>query len=205
MATVWQLLFLIAVFTIVYVYALHFVRQFMQEDATERQIAAMAPLMEFAFQRPRAVDCSLNRLPCVTDQQCRDNCVIASAASNLACDNGFCSATNALAEAQIPDSTNECDPALGLLRVHAAGGDFVVAQTCVSTYRDLVDDAGVARPYLCDAGSLRLKLDAEPFSAEACTCGSGFDKLLFRQTALARSVPVCIPWHMANLYQRVYI
>lgn len=204
MATVWQLLILIAVFTIVYVYALRFVEQFMQEDAAERQRAATAPLMEFTFQRTRAVDCSLNRLPCVTDQQCRDSCVIASAASGLTCENGFCSATNAFAEAQTPDSANECDPALGLLRVYAAGGDFVVAQTCVSTYRDLVDDTGVARPYLCDAGSLRLNLDTKPFSAEACTCGSGYDKLLFRQTALARTVPVCIPSHMANLYQRVY-
>ncbi|AGR57079.1 PIF-3 [Choristoneura rosaceana nucleopolyhedrovirus] len=205
MATVWQLLFLIVVLAIVYFYALHFVRRFMQEDAVERQMATTAPLMEFAFQRARAVDCSLNRLPCVTDQQCRDNCVIASAASGLACESGFCSATNALSEAQAPDSANECDPALGLLRVYAAGGDFVVAQTCVSTYRDLVDDTGAARPYLCDGGALRLNLDTTPFSADACTCASGYDKLLFRQTALARTVPVCIPLHMANLYKRVYV
>ncbi|AKR14117.1 per os infectivity factor 3 [Dasychira pudibunda nucleopolyhedrovirus] len=204
MPTVWQLLFLLLVVAIVYVYALRFAQRLLQQDALARQHAAAAPLMQFAFQRARAVDCALNRLPCVTSQQCRDNCVIASAASDLTCDNGFCSATNTLADAQAPGSAIECDPALGLLRVYAAGGDFVVSQTCVSTYRDLVDDTGAARPYLCDAGALRLELDTTPFSADACTCAAGYDKLMFRQTALARTVPVCIPTHAASLYRRVY-
>ncbi|BAE72328.1 ORF39 peptide [Hyphantria cunea nucleopolyhedrovirus] len=205
MPTVWQLLLLIVIVAIVYVYAFGFVRQFVQEDAVEKQQAAAAPLMEFTFQRARGVDCALNRLPCVTNQQCRDNCVIASAASNLACDNGFCSANNGLEGAQPPDARVECDTALGLLRVYAAGGDFVVAQTCVSTYRDLVDDTGAPRPYLCDGGALQLNLDTVQFSADACTCAAGYEKMLFRQTALARAVPVCIPSRMSNLYRRVYV
>nr|UIX56167.1 HycuOrf-39 hypothetical protein [Hyphantria cunea nucleopolyhedrovirus]UIX56313.1 HycuOrf-39 hypothetical protein [Hyphantria cunea nucleopolyhedrovirus] len=204
MLTVWQLLLVIIIVAIVYVYAFGFARRFVQQDAAEKQQAATAPLMKFTFQRARGVDCALNRLPCVTNQQCRDNCVIASAASNLVCENGFCNAGHGLEAAQAPDARVECDAALGLLRVYAAGGDFVVAQTCVSTYRDLVDDTGAPRPYLCDGGALRLNLDAVQFSADACTCAAGYKKMLFRQTALARAVPVCIPLHMANLYQRVY-
>ncbi|QDL56952.1 PIF-3 [Dione juno nucleopolyhedrovirus] len=203
MPTVGQLLFLILVVAIVYMYTFGFVRRFMHADAAQRQ-GVMVP-MEFSFQRVRAVDCALNRLPCVTDQQCRDKCVVASAANDLSCDNGFCSATNALAAGTpTPDSGNDCDPALGLLRVYTAAGDFVVSQTCVSTYRDLVDDTGAARPYLCDGGVLRLNLDTTQFSADACTCADGYEKLLFRQTALARTVPVCIPSRMATLYRRVY-
>lgn len=204
MPNAWQLLVLMAVVAVVYFYAVGFARRFMQEDAAERLWAAAAPPLNLAFQRRRGVDCALNRLPCVTDQQCRDNCVVAGAAGAPACDNGFCSATDALAEARPPGSATECDPALGLLRVYAAGGDFVVAQTCVSTFRDLVDDTGAARPYLCDAGALRLNLDTAPFSAEACTCAAGYDRLLFRQTALARTVPVCIPSRLTSLYRRVY-
>lgn len=204
MPTVLQLLFLLAVVLIVYVSSINFVGRFMQEDAMKESRIAAAPLMKFAFQRNPGTDCALNRLPCVTDQQCRDNCIVASAATNLTCNSGFCSATNALTEAQVPDSEIDCDPALGLMRVYAAGGDFVVAQTCVSTYRDLVDDTGAPRPYLCNNGTLRLNLDTTQFTSNACTCASGYNKLLFRQTALARAVPVCIPAHLNNLYQRVY-
>ncbi|BBD51407.1 per os infection factor-3 [Samia ricini nucleopolyhedrovirus] len=204
MPSVWELLFLIAVVVIVYVFTFGFVQRFMGEDAADARQAASAPPMHFEFQRARGVDCALSQLPCVTDQQCRDICVIASAASGLACEAGFCSATNALAEAQAPDAGADCDPALGLLRIYAAGGDFVVAQTCVSTYRDLVDDTGTPRPYLCDAGALRFSLDTTPFSPDACTCAAGYERLLFRQTALARTVPVCIPAHSAGLYGRVY-
>nr|AHI12827.1 per os infectivity factor 3 [Anticarsia gemmatalis multiple nucleopolyhedrovirus] len=203
MPTIWQLLILLAIVLIVYVSAFEFVQQFMHNDMAN--MAAYAPPMDLVFQRDRGVDCALNRLPCVTDQQCRDNCVIASAASQLNCEAGFCNATNALIDAQPPDSVIDCDPALGLLRIYAAGGDFVVAQTCVSTYRDLVDDTGATRPYLCDDGALQLNLDTTQFSADACTCAVGYDKMLFRQTALARTVPVCIPEHMSGLYMRVYI
>lgn len=201
----WQLLILIIIIVVVYIYAFRLIRLFMQDDKLDQLQTALAPLMEFSFQRARGVDCALNRLPCVTDQQCRDNCVIASAASELSCDNGFCVATNALTEAQAPESVIDCDPALGLMHVYSAGGDFVVAQTCVSTYRDLVDDTGDARPYLCDAGVLRLNLATTQFSTDACTCAAGYEKLMFRQTALARTIPVCIPTRMANLYRRVYI
>ncbi|QBC76022.1 pif3 [Neophasia sp. alphabaculovirus] len=203
MSTVWQLLILLAIVVIVYVSTFEFVQQFMHNDTTN--MAAYAPPMDLVFQRDRGLDCALNRLPCVTDQQCRDNCVIASAASQLNCEAGFCNATNALIDAQAPDSVIDCDPALGLLRIYAAGGDFVVAQTCVSTYRDLVDDTGATRPYLCDDGALRLNLNTTQFSADACTCAVGYVKMLFRQTALARTVPVCIPERMSGLYKRVYI
>lgn len=205
MPTVWQILILIIIIVIVYIYAFRSVRMFMQEDELNQLQAAAAPLMEFSFQRARGVDCALNRLPCMTDQQCRDNCVIASAASDPSCENGFCIATNALTEVQAPESVIDCDPALGLLRVYSAAGDFVVAQTCVSTYRDLVDDTGAVRPYLCDAGILQLNLDTTQFSADACTCAVGYEKLMFRQTALARTIPVCIPARMVNLYRRVYM
>ncbi|AAK85666.1 hypothetical protein [Epiphyas postvittana nucleopolyhedrovirus] len=204
MPTVYQLLLLFVIIAIVYVTTFKSIQQFMQQNTVERHQTTFTPLMDFVFERDRGVDCALNRLPCVTSQQCRDNCVIASAASELICDAGFCTATNALTDAQEPDSTIYCDPALGLLRIYAAGGDFVVAQTCVSTYRDLVDDTGTARPYLCDNGVLQLNLDTTQFTADACVCAVAYEKMLFQQTALARTLPVCIPSRMANLYRRVY-
>jgi hypothetical protein len=91
-----------------------------------------------------------------------------------------------------------------LVRVFAAGGDFVVAQACISTHRDLVDDEGAPRPYLCDSGDLTLQLNTVQFTPHSCECSSGYRRMVFEQTALARAIPVCIPQHLANLYMRVY-
>lgn len=203
MLNFWQILILLIIILIVYMYTFKFVQNFILQDAHMRINELEAPPLNFTFQHNRGVDCSLNRLPCVTDQQCRDNCVISSAASELTCQDGFCNATNALLNAQAPDLI-ECDPALGLLHIFSAGGDFVVSQACVSTYRDLVDDTGTPRPYLCNNGRLNMNLDTVQFSPDACECSSGYEKMLFRQTALARTIPVCIPNHLANLYRRVY-
>ncbi|AGA16266.1 pif-3 protein [Thysanoplusia orichalcea nucleopolyhedrovirus] len=203
MFNVWQILILFLIILIVYMYTFKFVQNYILKDVHMHMNEMETPLFNFTFQRNRGVDCSLNRLPCVTDQQCRDNCVISSAANELTCQDGFCNASDALVDAQAPDLI-ECDPALGLVHVFAAGGDFVVAQTCVSTYRDLVDDTGTPRPYLCGDGRLNINLNTVQFSPDACDCANGFEKMLFRQTALARTIPVCIPNHMANLYRRVY-
>jgi hypothetical protein len=181
------------------------VRDFIADDLNEiiRLNMIDTPLFDFSFQRNRGVDCALNRLPCITDQQCRDNCVIASAASELLCEQGFCSAADVLANGQ-PPNLIECDPALGLLNVFAVGGDFVVSQTCVSTYRDLVDDNGNVRPYICDSGNLTLNLNTIQFSPQSCECLQNYAKMLFHQTALARTIPVCIPRDLINLYSRIY-
>nr|AFS51917.1 DekiORF39 [Dendrolimus kikuchii nucleopolyhedrovirus] len=203
----WHIIFIFVLILIIYVYALAFAKNFINTDAIEpmQTDTALLPVFDLTFQRSRAVDCSLNRLPCVTDQQCRDNCVISGAASQLSCRAGFCNATPAdLLHSEEAAAAVECDPALGLINAFAAGGDFVVAQTCVSTHRDLVDDRGAPRPYLCDSGELTLNLDTVQFSTQSCECAPQHEKLLFRQTALARSLPVCIPVRMANLYARVY-
>ncbi|AAN28096.1 hypothetical protein QKT50_gp111 [Rachiplusia ou multiple nucleopolyhedrovirus] len=203
MLNVWQILILLVIILIVYMYTFKFVQNFILQDAYMHINELEAPPLNFTFQRNRGIDCSLNRLPCVTDQQCRDNCVISSAANELTCQDGFCNASDALVNAQVPDLI-ECDPRLGLVHVFSAGGDFVVSQTCVSTYRDLVDDTGTPRPYLCNDGRLIMNLNTVQFSPDACECSSGYEKMLFRQTALARTIPVCIPNRMANLYRRVY-
>ena len=207
MLKVWQIIFLFGIFLIVYMYAFNVAQKLvLRDEETIAQLNTLdTPLFEFSFQRNRGLDCTLNRLPCVTNQQCRDNCVIASAASELSCQQGFCNATtDSLATSPDSPSEIECDPALGLVRVFAAGGDFVVAQTCVSTHRDLVDDTGTPRPYLCDNGNLTLDLTTVQFSTQSCECSSGYTRMMFRQTALARTIPVCIPHRLIGLYRRVY-
>jgi Per os infectivity factor 3 len=203
MLNLWQLIFLFIIFLIVYIYMFGWIRNYILEEHNAIMKLNIHPLFEFSFPRNRGIDCALNRLPCITDDQCRDNCVIASAASELTCEQGFCNAADALVNAQSPDLI-ECDPALGLMHVFAVGGDFVVSQTCVSTYRDLIDDSGSPRPYLCDNGTLSLNLHATQFSAQSCECLPNYEKMIFRQTALARTIPVCIPVEVANIYRRIY-
>lgn len=213
---VWQMLVAFILVLIVYLYTFKFIQNFILAERQQQPVNMINHallhndntdefLFNFAFERSRGTDCALNKLPCVTDQQCRDNCVIANAASELACRNGFCNASNALASATPPPSdTTECDPALGLMRIFPAGGDFVVSQTCVSVYRDLVDDTGAVRPYICVGGQLQLNLDTQQFNVNACECPAETQKMSFRQGALARTIPVCLPALSAPLYDRVY-
>jgi hypothetical protein len=122
--------------------------------------------------------------------------------SNVECNGGFCTARDAQVSGQ--DTHNiDCDSSLGLIKAFIAS-EFVVDQICISTYRDVIDDLGQPRPYLCESGKLDINLVTRPFSANDCVCAGGFTKMLFNQTALARSIPVCIPNRLANIYKKIY-
>nr|QRN46161.1 PIF-3 [Spodoptera frugiperda multiple nucleopolyhedrovirus] len=157
--------------------------------------------MDIVFDRNGVVDCNSTRLPCISDQQCKDNCLIQTAIGGIACNNGFCGTRDASFTGR-PDDF-ECDPKLGLIKAYVAS-EFVVDQMCISTYRDIVDDLGEPRPYLCDNGVLDIDLISKQFSAADCTCSSGYTKMLFNQTALARSIPVCIPNRSRNVFSKIY-
>ncbi|ABM45759.1 per os infectivity factor 3 [Spodoptera frugiperda multiple nucleopolyhedrovirus] len=157
--------------------------------------------MDIVFDRNGVVDCNSTRLPCISDQQCQDNCLIQTAIGGIACNNGFCGTRDASFTGR-PDDF-ECDPKLGLIKAYVAS-EFVVDQMCISTYRDIVDDLGEPRPYLCDNGVLDIDLISKQFSAADCTCSSGYTKMLFNQTALARSIPVCIPNRSRNVFSKIY-
>ncbi|AAC70329.1 LdOrf-143 peptide [Lymantria dispar multiple nucleopolyhedrovirus] len=164
--------------------------------------AAPAPTaLELVFERNGIVNCARTRLPCVRDDQCRDNCARQVTAGEFECEEGFCAIRESNASGR-PDDF-ECDQTRGLLNVFAAS-EFVVTQTCVSVYRDLIDDLGEPRPYLCEGGELDIDLVGRQFSANDCRCAAGFRKMVFDQTALARSIPVCIPSRLADVYSRFY-
>lgn len=157
--------------------------------------------IDLVFDRNGVVDCTSTRLPCVTDRQCMDNCAVQNAVGALVCDNGFCANRDASLTGR-PDDF-ECNIALGLIKVFVAS-EFVVDQICISTYRDIVDDFGEPRPYLCEHGTLDIDLVNKQFSSADCTCAAGYTKMLFNQTALARSIPVCIPNRARNVFSKVY-
>lgn len=158
--------------------------------------------MEIVFDRNGVVDCNSTRLPCVSDRQCIDNCLVQTAVGALVCDNGFCSNRDSSIGGGRPDDF-ECDSALGLIKAFIAS-EFVVDQLCISTYRDIVDDLGEPRPYLCTNGTLDIDLVNRQFSASDCTCSWGYTKMLFNQTALARSIPVCVPNRSRTLFGKIY-
>lgn len=157
--------------------------------------------LELIFDRNGIVNCTLTKLPCVTDRQCTDNCSLQNAVGTMVCDNGFCANAD-LRVAGRPDDF-ECDQSLGLIKVYVAS-EFVVDQLCISTYRDIVDDVGRPRPYLCDAGTLDVDVVRKQFSPADCTCAENFTKMLFNQGAYTRAIPVCIPNSIARVYSKIY-
>ncbi|WBB27202.1 PIF-3 [Mythimna sequax nucleopolyhedrovirus] len=159
-------------------------------------------LIDLVFHRNGIVDCTSTRLPCVMDRQCADNCAVQNATGALVCENGFCMNRDASLTGRPNDF--ECDISLGLIKVFVAS-EFVVDNLCISTYRDIVDDFGEPRPYLCGGGgTLDIDLANRQFSPADCTCAAGFTKMIFNQTALARTIPVCIPDRAANVYRKIY-
>ncbi|AIZ48611.1 pif-3 [Agrotis segetum nucleopolyhedrovirus B] len=195
---------LLIVLFIVCLYLMSTIQTFNNNEITEIvSVNRNAPnsVMDLVFDRNGVVDCTSTRLPCVTDRQCMDNCTVQNAVGALVCDNGFCANRDASLNGR-PDDF-ECDISLGLIKVYVAS-EFVVDQLCISTYRDIVDDFGEPRPYLCENGTLDIDLVNRQFTAADCTCSYGYTKMLFNQTALARSIPVCIPNRASNVFKKIY-
>lgn len=173
-----------------------------------RQSEADAPpaddeMMRLVFDRPALVDCAETRLPCLSDRQCYDNCASINLTSDMHCDEGFCTARVPFVGGHRPEDF-VCDQSLGLLTVFTAS-EFVVSQLCISTYRDVVDDFGEPRPYLCgEGGTLDIDLVNRQFTVDDCTCADNYTKMMFNQGALARAVPVCLPDNVTTIFARVY-
>ncbi|AAR28895.1 ORF131 [Leucania separata nucleopolyhedrovirus] len=173
------------------------------DGSDDEQIDSDTDKMQFVFERRALVNCAETRLPCTTDRQCYDNCINTNLTSDMHCDEGFCTARVPFVGGHRPEDF-VCDPKLGLLNVFTAS-EFVVTQLCVSTYRDLVDDLGEPRPYLCGSGGrLDIDLVTRQFTVDDCVCASGYTHMLFNQGALTRAIPVCIPNKSAVLFSRIY-
>ncbi|AQQ80300.1 PIF-3 [Betabaculovirus altermyunipunctae] len=155
-------------------------------------------LVKLLFQRDNVTDCETLALPCVTDAQCENNC---QSGMFMRCQQGFCSRYNRPIEYV---GVDDCDISRGMVMVLTALDSFLVMRSCISLYRDVIDDRSELRPYVCDPGSMHINLEVSPFSISDCNCDAGFVKLAYHQGAFARSTPVCIPTNRASLYSRIY-
>lgn len=169
----------------------------------KRHYNNLSERLNIVFDRNGIVDCSFTQLPCVTDRQCRDNCLAIDALSGLLCDEGFCAIRPQPVNGLPIENEIDCDPKLGLFKAFV-GFEYLVNQMCISTYRDIIDDAGNPRPYVCDSGVLDIDLTSRQFSADDCACSAGYTKMIFNQTALARSIPVCVPNAARNVFSTIY-
>lgn len=158
--------------------------------------------MELSYHQNGLVNCTHTRLPCIVTQQCLDNCASFNMINNMECDQGFCTIREAQSSSN-NDNDIECDATKGLIKVFTAS-EFVINQLCISTYRDVFDDDGQLRPYICENGTVDIDVLNRPFSVTDCECAPGYKRMIFQQTALARTVPVCIPNTAVALYSKIY-
>ncbi|AKR17382.1 PIF-3 [Urbanus proteus nucleopolyhedrovirus] len=157
--------------------------------------------MNLIFERHGLTNCTETKLPCVLDEQCNENCTKINNLGTLECNEGFCQVRDPNVAGQ-PDDF-DCNAEVGLIKVFIAN-EFVINQLCISTYRDVFDDFGKPRPYVCDNGTLSVNLTIRPFVPSNCVCLAGFTRMLFNQTSYARAVPVCIPNNLMSLFAKVY-
>nr|UYX49664.1 pif-3 [Darna trima granulovirus] len=151
------------------------------------------------FEKHNILNCDAVNVPCVTDDQCRDNCV--NGMMTRCNESGFCGQNLRYVGADF----ETCDPALGLIVILNALDEFVIEQVCVSMYRDVIDDNGLLRPYVCQYGNMYIDLENGPFDVNDCVCDSGYTKFNYSPGTFNRSVPVCIPNSSLNLYKRIYV
>lgn len=165
-------------------------RQWMQtEKKSDRRV-------RIAFQKHNILDCNNVVIPCVTDAQCRNNCIDGMI---MYCDDGgFCSKTSRI------DNMENCDEDKGLIVVLNALDGLVVERMCVSLYRDVINDDGSLKPYVCENGEMILNLTENLFDTNDCTCLSNYQKFVFKSSAFTRPIPVCIPHSLSVLYGRIY-
>ncbi|QOD39993.1 pif-3 [Matsumuraeses phaseoli granulovirus] len=150
------------------------------------------------FERHNIIDCNAVNVPCVVDDQCRDNC---SGGLVMHCNEGGFCARGLRTVTHIDD----CDVSRGQIMVFNAIGGLVVENLCVSVYRDVVEDGGELRPYVCEHGTMYLDLENGPFQIDDCVCDQGFVKFSYSSGSFSRPVPVCIPNKSARLFNRLYV
>lgn len=163
--------------------------------ATLREDEAARQRVRLVFQRHNVVDCENVKIPCVTDDQCADNC---RAGLTMYCQGGFC------AKNYRYTGMEDCDIGRGLVVVLNALDGLAVERLCVSLYRDVIGDGGDLRPYVCGGGEMAVNLEEGPFAVEDCRCAEGYTRLSYSPGAFTRTTPVCVPEHRAALYARVY-
>ncbi|UXX41835.1 pif-3 [Psilogramma increta granulovirus] len=155
--------------------------------------------IRIAFERRNILDCDNVNVPCVSDDQCVDNC---QGGLLMTCNmSGFCSRA-----IQMNDNLQLCDANRGMITViNALGGGIVADNVCVSLYRDVVDDNGELREYVCENGVMDLRLEERPFNVSDCECAPNYTKFTYVSGAFTRPVPVCVPDVLSMLYKRVYV
>ena len=151
-----------------------------------------------SFERHNLLDCDAVRVPCVVADQCRDNCI---SGALMRCDEGgFCGRGIQYS----PQEWEECDVSRGMIMVFNALDGLAVESLCVSMYRDIIDDDGELRPYVCENGRMSMNLEVGPFAVEDCECDRGYTRFAYGSGAFSRSIPVCLPDNVAVLYRRIY-
>ncbi|AIS92031.1 per os infectivity factor 3 [Erinnyis ello granulovirus] len=166
-------------------------RWFNQEYETKKNV-------RIAFEKRNILDCDSVNVPCVADDQCVDNC---QGGLMMTCNSsGFCSRELKLTTNNLED----CDANRGMITIINAVGGFVVESACVSLYRDVIDDNGEMREYVCNGGTMDLRLEERPFDVSDCDCPSNHTRFTFTSGAFTRPTPVCVPNNLSSLYQRVY-
>ncbi|AKN80713.1 per os infectivity factor 3 [Diatraea saccharalis granulovirus] len=156
--------------------------------------------VKMVFDRHNILDCNLINVPCVTNEQCRDNC--REGMLHRCNEWGFCQRTVQHHQQQ-EEELDDCDASRGLITILNAMGE-IVKKMCVSLYRDVIDDNGNLLPYVCTPGNMLIDLEQRPFNVSDCICASGYTRFSYSPGAFSRSTPVCIPNVSAALFRRVY-
>ncbi|QEI03689.1 PIF-3 [Rachiplusia nu nucleopolyhedrovirus] len=194
--------FIVLSLLVICFYCLQTANKIVLDEINETDEANLSPnTLDLVFQRNGLVDCAHTKLPCVNDRQCQNNCALS--AFNYSCNSGFCSVQDPKVNGEASDEIN-CDPKLGLIKVFVAS-EFVVKQQCISMYRDLIDDQGQPRPYLCYNGHTYFDLQYYAFHyLTDCSCLSTEQKMIFKQSAFSTVYPVCFSNNLAKMFDTIY-
>ncbi|AMF83794.1 pif-3 [Cnaphalocrocis medinalis granulovirus] len=150
------------------------------------------------FDRHNILNCDTILVPCVNNTQCRDNCQ--NGTMTHCSETGYCARGSSV----IMQQEDECDASLGMFRVFTTIGNLGTQTICLSLYRDVIDDNAQLRSYVCENGSMSIDLVNEPFDAHNCQCDMGFTRFLYNSGSFTRTIPVCIPNELVNIYSRIY-
>ena len=150
------------------------------------------------FSNDLSLDCHNNKIPCLSNADCLENCKSSRIGAILSCQKGYCSTDPAAM-----GNENECDIQHGIINVFV-GHEFIAEQTCMSTYRDIFTDNNQLIPYVCQNGVVNVNLLVEPFTVDSCTCPVNTTKLIYQPSKFNRVIPVCIPNNLVSLYSRIY-
>nr|UZH98373.1 per-os infectivity factor 3 [Neodiprion sertifer nucleopolyhedrovirus] len=143
-------------------------------------------------------NCTDSKIPCVSDSQCLDYCLVTSIGNKQTCLSGYCSTSTIDSRDDV-----ECNGNHGLFKTYISTSELITS-TCISLYRDIYDDYDELRPTICSNGTFDIDLTQQNINVDNCVCDDNYTLMSYTSSIYTNISLICVHDDVVPLYNKIY-